>query len=185
LKLEGYADADYAGCPDSRKSTSGFLVTLGGSAISWKSQRQQSVSTSTAEAEYISLCAVMQHLKYLRQLVSELGCYYFDEIRVYEDDKEVVHSIDEPITVYEDNQPCIAIAKNPVLNQRAKHIDVKYHFVRECVKDDVFKLEYCPTQRMVADIFTKAVNPETFRRHRDNLRVIVSITEKKPKEVMH
>ena len=111
-----------------------------------KSQKQSCVALSTAEAEYIALSNAAQESVWLRQLTSELG------------------SITKtPTTIFEDNQSAIAMSKKPQFHGQAKHIDIKHHYIREQVNNRVVKIEYCPTEEMTADIFTKGMNREHFR----------------------
>ena len=109
-----YSDADWAGDLDDRKSTSGYLFQICGGAVSWRSKKQSSVALSTAEAEYIALASTAQEAVWLRQLTTELGS-----------------GSTEATTIYEDNQAAISMSKNPQYHGRAKHISIKYHFIRE------------------------------------------------------
>ena len=137
LDLEGYCDADYAGDLDSRRSTTGYVFTLGGGAISWSSRLQPTVAASTTEAEYMAAAYAIKEGLWLRTLLTELGLEA------------------STIPIQADNQSAIKILKNPVFSMRSKHIDVIYHFARERVarKDITFK--YIPTSKMVADALTK------------------------------
>ncbi|XP_074298425.1 secreted RxLR effector protein 161-like [Silene latifolia] len=135
--LTGYCDADWAACPQTRRSISGFLVFMGGSLISWKSKKQQTVSLSSAEAEYRSLRRITAELAWLRRLLTELQ----------------VPNI-QAILAKCDSQAAIHIAKNPV---REKHIDLDCHFVREKLLDGLISLSYIPTLQQPADLFTKAL----------------------------
>ena len=140
MKLIGFSDADWAGDLDSRRSTTGYLFKFGDFPVCWKSKRQPTVALSTAEAEYMSLASAAQTAIWFRQLLADLG---FPQ--------------EEATVIYEDNQGCIAMAKNPVSHERTKHIDIKYHFVRELVSTDVIKIEYLQTEDMEADILTKSM----------------------------
>ena len=150
--LKAYSDADWAGDHDDRHSTSGVVCLLSGGAISWLSNKQASVALSTAEAEYIALCATTQEVVWLRRLLAELG-------------------VELPIAteVLEDNQGTIAISKNPVNHNRTKHIDIKYHYVREAMENKVITLTYCPTKEMVADPLTKPLPREQFETLRHDM----------------
>eukprot|EP00873_Tetraselmis_striata_P038072 jgi/Tetstr1/458336/TSEL_004301.t1 len=138
--LHGYCDADWAGDVVSRRSTTGFVFMLCGAAVSWKSQLQATVALSTAEAEYMALCAAVCEALFLRELLRELCC-----------------AQSEATVIFEDNQSCIALTSNPMTNGRSKHIAIKYHFTREKVLSGEVAIEYCPTAQMVADALTKAL----------------------------
>ena len=116
--LWGFVDSDWAGCPDTRRSTSGFVFILNGAAISWKSKRQTSVALSTAEAEYVSASSMVQEVIYLRKLLANLG---FPQTG--------------PTVVFADNETCIAWSEGSIGgSERAKHLDLRVHFLREAVE---------------------------------------------------
>jgi len=148
--LTQYVDADFAGCMDTRRSTTGLLFLLNGGLICWKSKRQSVPALSTAEAEYIALAMGIHEGKWLLALTQEIGFFEITSIRVLED-----------------NQACIRIAKNPVLTQRSKAIDIKYHYARHYVASGTFKIEYIDTKRQLADVLTKAVPIAALRRFRE------------------
>ena len=139
-ELIGFADANWAGDLDTRRSTTGYVFFLNGSAISWNSKRQPTVATSSTEAEYMSLYSATQEAIWLRCLLKDLQ--YCAEVAT---------------TIFQENQGCIALAKNPVYHSRTKHIDIKFHFLREKVASEVIALEFKPTEEMIADGFTKAL----------------------------
>jgi len=148
-KIIGYCDSDYAGDPDKPKSTTAYVFMLGGAAITWASKLQPTVAISSSEAEYMALAAAVQDAIYLRQLMSDLG---FEQ--------------SEPTTIYEDNQGCIALAENPVMHKRTKHIDVKHHFIREGVESKEIELEYVYTKNQLADMLTKPLKRDELVRLR-------------------
>jgi hypothetical protein len=135
--LLGYTDADLASDKDTRRSTTAYVFTLGGAAVSWASKLQDTIATSTAEAEYMAACAATQEAVHLRLLLREIGMPQ------------------QCTVIFEDNQPCIHIASNPVTSERSKHIDVRYLYVREKVHRGEVMLRYLPTGDMVADSLTK------------------------------
>lgn len=137
--LIGYSDADWAGDQDDRWSTTGNIFLLSGGAVSWLSKKQATVALSAAQAEYITLCQAAQEGIWLKRLLCDLGV-------------ESVSTV-----ILEDNQGAIAIAKNPVNHSRTKHIDIRYHYIHECVQNGQIELQYCPTNDMKADIFTKSL----------------------------
>jgi hypothetical protein len=145
LRLHGYCDADWAGCPLTRRSLTAYFVMLGSSPISWKTKKQTTVSRSSAEAEYRSMAAATCELKWLKGLLSSLGVEHVD-----------------PMHLYCDSQSALHIANNPVLHERTKHIEVDCHFVRdEIVKGSIQPL-YVHTSKQLADILTKALGKRQF-----------------------
>ena len=147
--LYGYSDSDWGGDCNDYKSTTGYLFLLGGTAVTWKSKKQSCVALSTAEAEYMALSSAAQEAIWMRELNSDLG-----------------NPQSQPTLVYEDNQSAIAMTKNPQFHGRTKHINIKYHYVREQVSKDKICLEYCPTEDMLADALTKGIGPEKFEKLR-------------------
>ena len=139
LEVIAYSDADWATEVDKQRSQTGCIITLCGGAISWKSQCQKTVALSTVEAEYMALATTIQEVIWIRNLLKELG---FDT---------------QTTTVYEDNMGAIAVSKNPEHHGRTKHIDVRYHFIRERIESSEISVTYCPTQLMTADMLTKGL----------------------------
>ena len=158
-ELVAYSDADYARCTDTRRSTSGYVFVLNGAAISWKSQRQKSTALSTAEAEYIALAECAKEALWMQGLLLELLAT-----------KPPTASV----LIYEDNQAAIKLAANPTHHQRTKHIDVRYHFLRELVADNRIHLQYLESKLMLADALTKPLPRALFEdlRLRTGLRDI-------------
>ncbi|TMW61094.1 hypothetical protein Poli38472_014555 [Pythium oligandrum] len=154
-ELIGYSDADWAGDIETRRSTSGYVSVLNGGCISWRSKKQRTVALSSTEAEYMALSEATQEAVWLKSFMCELG----------ED------SGNGALTVFEDNQGAIALAKNPEFHKRTKHIDIRYHFVREKVEDGQVVLEYCPTQEMLADLMTKPLAAAQFDALRTKLGI--------------
>ena len=144
-----YVDADHANDPDSRRSITGYVFALAGVPISWQSRQHMSVALSSMEAEYMAACAAAQEALWLRMLLSDLGV-----------------DIVKPISLKEDNQAAIAFSKNPGDPKRLKHIDARYHFVRERVASGELTLDYISTDAQLADIFTKALDITVFKKLR-------------------
>ena len=113
---------------------------LGSNIISWNSRRQKVVSLSTTESEYYAITAAAMETKWLRSILTELGYPQW-----------------APTILYGDNQGCLHLSKHPTNHQRTKHIDIKHHFIRDLVLDNVISLLYIPTEEMVADIMTKGL----------------------------
>lgn len=145
--LIGYSDADWAGDPESRRSTSGFVFSFGGGVISWASRRQSSVTLSSMEAEFVALSETCQEGIWLRDLLRDFG-------------EKQLH----PTLVYEDNQSCLAFVRTERCNRRSKHIDTREHFVRELCERKQIELKYCPTELMLADVLTKPLGPQKHER---------------------
>ncbi|KAF1322207.1 Integrase catalytic core protein, partial [Globisporangium splendens] len=143
LDFKCFSDADWAGGVADRKSTSGYVFKLAGGPISWGSKKQSSVSLSTSEAEYIALSLAIQEGKWVHRLLCEIL---------------VAAGVESPkLVIFEDNQSCIKMTKNPVNHGRAKHIDIKYHHIRDEVKSGEVEVEYCSTSMMLADLLTKGL----------------------------
>uniref|UniRef100_H3H9Q4 Integrase catalytic domain-containing protein n=1 Tax=Phytophthora ramorum TaxID=164328 RepID=H3H9Q4_PHYRM len=146
LGMCGYSDADWAGDIESRRSTSGYAFMMNGGCISWRSKKQRTVALSSTEAEYMALSEATQEAVWLKVILCELG----------------EMASDEAVKIYEDNQGSIALAKNPQFHKRTKHIDIRYHFVREKVEDGQVVLQYVSTTDMLADMMTKAITAVQF-----------------------
>jgi hypothetical protein len=143
LDFKYFSDADWAGDVADRKSTSGYVFKLAGGPISWGSKKQSSVSLSTSEAEYIALSLAIQEGKWVHRLLCEIL---------------VAAGVEAPkLVIFEDNQSCTKMTKNPVNHGRAKHIDIKYHHIRDEVKSGEVEVEYCSTSTMLADLLTKGL----------------------------
>ena len=140
VDLITYCDADYAGDIDTRRSTTGYVVTANGTAVSWQSKLQPTVARSTTEAEYMAAASAVSEALCIRKLDSEFR------------DRMVM-----PMTVKCDSQGALAVLKNPGGSSRTKHIDVLHHFARERVLRGDVIMDYIPTAQMVADAMTKAL----------------------------
>jgi hypothetical protein len=136
-----FSDASFASDVDSKKSVSAYIAYVGGGPISWKSKLQSTVALSSCESEYIALCAAAQESVHLRYLFLEL----------------VPDVKGTPIVVFEDNTSTIEVSKNPVLHEKQKHVDIKYHYVKECIAEGRIQVRYLGTSLMLADLLTKAV----------------------------
>ncbi|PLW50271.1 hypothetical protein PCASD_01706 [Puccinia coronata f. sp. avenae] len=152
--LQVYTNADFANCPDDRKSYSGYITLLGGSIISWRSKKQPTVSTSTTEAEYRSLYEGVQESVWFDQLFKSLN-----------------HKFAAKYQLYVDNQSAIVLATNPIFQQRTKHIDILYHWLCEVYDTGLFKLNYISTNDMKADMCTKALGKQKHQHITSDLKI--------------
>ncbi|KAJ2934251.1 hypothetical protein H1R20_g2855, partial [Candolleomyces eurysporus] len=153
--LESYTDSDYAQDPTHRLSQTGNLVLLASGAVSWKSYTQKSIATSSTEAEYMALSDCAKQVIWLRILLKELGI-----------------PMQVPVPIYVDNQGAIFNASNPVQEHRTKHIDVRYHLIRQYVENEDVSLFYIPTDDNPADIFTKPLGRVKFELFRKSLGLV-------------
>jgi hypothetical protein len=138
--LLGYSDSDHAGDHDDRKSTSGVVFFLGSNIITWSSQKQKVVAPSSCEAEYIAAGAAACQGVWLSRLLGDL-----------------TGRTPEKFNLLVDNKSAVALCKNPVLHERTKHIDTKYHYIRECIEEGQLDVEYVRTEEELANILTKAL----------------------------
>ncbi|KAK3784573.1 hypothetical protein RRG08_003381 [Elysia crispata] len=143
LSLSSFCDSDWGNSED-QKSITGYCFTLSreGPLISWKSKKQQSVALSSCEAEYMAISSATQEGKFLLALINDMNI----DLHVHD------------FTLNCDNQGAIALSKNPVHHQRSKHIDIRYHFVRDEISNGHMKVQYVPSKENLADVFTKPVS---------------------------
>lgn len=144
--LKGFVDSDFAGCEDSRRSTTGWVFTLAGGPISWNSQRQRTVATSTLDAEYIAGAEAAKEAVWIRNFINDLripGLYV------------------KSVPLYIDCNSALRLTHNPEFHSRSKHIDVKHHFIREKVEEGAINTERVSTKDNLGDILTKPLPRET------------------------
>jgi hypothetical protein len=149
-----HSDVDYAGCKIDRKSTSGTCPFLGRSLVSWASKKQNSVALSTAEDEYIAAGHCCAQLLWMRQTLRDYG-YKLSKV---------------PLLC--DNESAIRMADNPVEHSFTKHIDIRYHFLRDHQQKGDIKIAYVSTYNQLADIFTKPLDEKTFSKLRIELNIL-------------
>lgn len=154
IHLKVYSDSDYAGCPFSRRSVTGYCAVVAEGCVSWRARKQATVATSTTEAEYRASYEAAQEAIWLRLLLTDLH-----------------YPQSQSTTLYCDNQGALALAKNPLYQSRSKHFDVLYHWVREKVEEGVIKPTYLATDQMLADFLKKAVPFPKFNYCRNGLHI--------------
>lgn len=142
LQLTVFVDSDFARCEHSRRSTTGWVFTLAGGLVSWSSQRQKTVATSTMDAEYTASAEATKEAVWIRNFINDL------RIRG-------VHIDSVPLCI--DNNSALKLTRNPEFHSRSKHIDVKHHFVREKVEEGVINTQRVDMTDNLADVFTKAL----------------------------
>eukprot|EP00253_Pinus_taeda_P027387 PITA_27387 len=147
--LVGFTDSDWASDPDDRKSTAGYVFTLGFGPITWACNKQSAISLSSTEAEYCSIIEGSKEAMWLHQILSEFG---FQQQHL--------------TTLWCDNQSEIQLCKDPIQHQRRKHIELHMHFIRKLIHDHVLEVQYCLNDDQIADIFIKALTEVKFTKLR-------------------
>ncbi|TMW55190.1 hypothetical protein Poli38472_013952 [Pythium oligandrum] len=142
-----WSDSDWASDAQTRRSTTGLMLTMNSGPVVFKTKLQRTVALSTAEAEYTAISMCTQEVLWVRALLEELG-----------------HAQVRPTTICTDNKSAIAIAKNVGYSARAKHVDIRYHFVRAHLADGDIDLQYVPSASQLADFLTKPIEGKTFQR---------------------
>jgi len=154
VTLIGFCDADWAGSEDDNRSTSGYAFSFGIGVFSWSSMKQNTVALSTAEAEYVSASEATAQAIWLRFVLDDLG-----EMQA------------EATPLFCDNMSAISMARNPIFHQRTRHINRKYHFIREALQEGVINIQFCRSEEQLADIFTKALPKDRFKHQKLKLGV--------------
>lgn len=192
LPLIAHTDANWGSCKDTRRSHSGWCLHLGSSLVDWEVRKESTVSLSSSESEYMAVAAGSRGLIWCRNLLAEIGRISSDGVVPFARIREIVqntdtnssdastvshgrdHTLTSSFTTHDliimcDNKPTIAMATNDVLHRRSKHIDIRYHFIRDLVERGEVRLKWVATENQLADIFTKTLLPRTFIRFRDQL----------------
>lgn len=153
-QLIGFTGSDYAESVEDRRSTPGYVFMLSGAVVTWSSRKQPIVTLSTTEAEFIAAVGSSCQAIWMQRVLKKIG-----------------YMGSESTVIFCDNSSTIKLARNLVMHGRSKHIDVRYHFLRELVNNGVVQLQFCGTRQQIADIFTKPLKLELFRELRRRLGV--------------
>eukprot|EP00253_Pinus_taeda_P035347 PITA_35347 len=153
--LSGYTDSDWTGSVDDRKSTAGYVFSLGSGAVTWTSKKQQAVALSSTEAEYRGAVKASCEAVWLRRMLADM---------------HVSHN--GPTSLFCDNQGVLKLAKNPVFHERTKHAETHCHFIHQLVEDGSVQLRYVPTTEQPANIFTKPLGPDKFVKFKGSIGVV-------------
>ncbi|XP_017974611.1 PREDICTED: uncharacterized mitochondrial protein AtMg00810-like [Theobroma cacao] len=145
LKISRYADSDWAGCSDTRRSVIGFCIFIGDSLVSWKSKKQSVVARSSVEAEYRSMVSTCCEMIWIKSILEDFGIKQNEAMDLYSDSQSVIHK-----------------SKNPVFHERTKHIEIDCHFIREKVLTRLIKPKHISSSTHITDILTKALQPNQF-----------------------
>ena len=153
-ELIGFTDSDYAGSVEDRRSTSGYVFMLSGAGVAWSSRKQPIATLSTIETEFVAAAGSSCQAIWMQKVLKKIG-----------------YSGSESTVIFCDNSSTIKLSSNPVMHGKSKHIDVRYHFLRELVNDGFVRLQFCGTRHQLADILTKPLKLESFRELRWKLGV--------------
>ena len=158
FEIIGYSDSDFAGCQDSRRSTSGYVYLLAGGAISWKSSKQTLVASSTMAAEFIACYEASNHGLWLRNFVTGL---------------RIMEGIERPLKLYCDNRSAVLYSNNNRSTTKSKFIDIKFLVVKERVQNRQLSIEHRGTNSMLADPLTKGLVPKVFHEHTAHMGILL------------
>jgi hypothetical protein len=150
MRLRGYCDADWASDRDERKSTTGYAFLLSAGTISWCSKKQSCIALSTMESEYVACSAAVQEAVWLRRFFQRLS---------------VTALADEAVKIYSDSMAALAYTKDPKYHGKTKHIDIRYHYIRDIVARGEVILQHISTSKIIADPLTKAIARDIFQTH--------------------
>lgn len=145
FRLYGYTDSDWARSLDDRRSISANVFTLGKGVITWSSKKQATAALSSSEAEYVAATSAACQAIWLRRMLADLQ-----------------QERKGGTEIFCDNRAAISMARNPAFHSRTKHIDIRFHFIRDLVANGEISLKYCSTHEQVADILTKSLSKEKF-----------------------
>ncbi|KAL1559311.1 putative RNA-directed DNA polymerase [Salvia divinorum] len=159
LEIHGYTDADWAGNPNDRRSTTGYFTFVGGNLVTWRSKKQKVVALSSAEAEFRGIKSGLTEVLWLKKLMTELDL-----------------KSTQPCRLLCDNKAAISISENPVQHDRTKHVEVDRHFIKDTIDAKIVELPYVKSEDQLADVLTKAMNSQSFRGVLDKLSIDDPVT---------
>ncbi|KAK7863601.1 hypothetical protein R5R35_013473 [Gryllus longicercus] len=145
LVVTGHSDSDFGNDLDTRRSMSGYVFLLSNGAVTWSSQIQKAVTLSTTEAEYVAASEATKEVTWIRQFLDDIG-----------------EPVQEPTNLKMDNQGALCLVKNPVFHKRTKHVDIKYHYIREKLEEGTISVSFVPSDLELADVFTKPTPRDHF-----------------------
>jgi hypothetical protein len=145
IRLHAFSDSDWANCLDTRRSVGGYICSLGSGTVSWTARKQKVVATSSCEAEYIAAFETAKECIWIRTLLNGIG-----------------YTQTSPTIISCDNSATKTLSEDPLLHSRVKHVDIKYHFLRDHVQSNDLQLAYVNTRENIADMFTKALDVKQF-----------------------
>ena len=151
IRIEAFVDSDWGGCPDTRRSTTGYVIHVCGGPVAWRSKLMQTIALSSCEAEFMALTEVCRELMWMCRFLDEIGIEY------------------ETPNVYCDSSSAINWAEDPVQHQRNKHVEIKYYYCRDVVADEKVRLFKINTVNNLADIMTKPVGQQIIKRLRERV----------------
>jgi hypothetical protein len=149
-----YTDSYFVGSIDDRKSTSRYVFSLGSGVVEWESKKQPIVTLSSTDAEYVAIVATACQAVWMRRVLNEF-----------------FHDQNDATQIVCDNKSAIALSKNHVFHKQSKHIDTRYHFIRELVNGKEIFVQFCRSEEQFVDIFMKLLGNELFKIHRKNIGV--------------
>jgi hypothetical protein len=158
-ELLGYLDTDFASDISDRKSIMGYAFILSGAAVTWTSRKQQAISTSTTEAEYVGLCNAAKEAVWIRNFLQNIG-------------RSIYTGGAHATRILGDNQGALRLVANPEFHSKSKHIDVQYHYVRELLEKGTISVDYIRTSEMAADCLTKPLKKGQLKANLDALGLI-------------
>ncbi|XP_057452874.1 secreted RxLR effector protein 161-like [Lotus japonicus] len=157
LEIIGYSDSNFAGCQDSKRSTSSYIYMLAGGAVSWRSAKQTLIASSTMAAEFAACFEASNHGIWLRNLVTRL---------------RIVEGIERSLKLYCDNKPTVLFSNNNRSSTKSKHIDIKFLVVKERVQSGQISIEHIGINSMLEDPLTKGLPPKVFHEHTAHMGVL-------------